>query len=120
MSSWISLESMSAFIFFLMIRRPPRSTLFPYTTLFRSDRVLWRAQLGHGWDTITQEDDKFEVPGPFSPDRMKPLPHSAREGRVNPKGIPCLYLAADRDTAMAEGRPLLGSLGSVGQFKMMK
>src|SRR3712207_8026647 len=25
-------------LFFLMIRRPPRSTLFPYTTLFRSDR----------------------------------------------------------------------------------
>src|SRR3989304_4150729 len=24
-------------LFFLMIRRPPRSTLFPYTTLFRSD-----------------------------------------------------------------------------------
>src|SRR5258707_7518412 len=28
--------STSIFIFFLMIRRPPRSTLFPYTTLFRS------------------------------------------------------------------------------------
>src|SRR5688572_32242244 len=26
------------FFFFLMIRRPPRSTLFPYTTLFRSIR----------------------------------------------------------------------------------
>src|SRR3712207_7625953 len=26
-------------LFFLMIRRPPRSTLFPYTTLFRSVRV---------------------------------------------------------------------------------
>src|SRR5712671_7726041 len=26
------------FFFFLMIRRPPRSTLFPYTTLFRSCR----------------------------------------------------------------------------------
>src|ERR1044072_5566070 len=26
--------------FFLMIRRPPRSTLFPYTTLFRSDGVV--------------------------------------------------------------------------------
>src|SRR3712207_7683796 len=25
-------------LFFLMIRRPPRSTLFPYTTLFRSSR----------------------------------------------------------------------------------
>src|SRR5258708_27386508 len=28
---------MSLLFFFLMIRRPPRSTLFPYTTLFRSD-----------------------------------------------------------------------------------
>src|SRR5258708_24304859 len=28
--------SHSVFFFFLMIRRPPRSTLFPYTTLFRS------------------------------------------------------------------------------------
>src|SRR5256886_5360997 len=28
------------FIFFLMIRRPPRSTLFPYTTLFRSLYML--------------------------------------------------------------------------------
>src|SRR3712207_7155578 len=27
--------------FFLMIRRPPRSTLFPYTTLFRSDKGSW-------------------------------------------------------------------------------
>ena len=26
------------YFFFLMIRRPPRSTLFPYTTLFRSDK----------------------------------------------------------------------------------
>src|SRR3712207_9467593 len=30
------------FIFFLMIRRPPRSTLFPYTTLFRSNRNIVR------------------------------------------------------------------------------
>src|SRR3712207_9092642 len=28
------------FFFFLMIRRPPRSTLFPYTTLFRSTLVV--------------------------------------------------------------------------------
>src|SRR3712207_7668436 len=31
------------FFFFLMIRRPPRSTLFPYTTLFRSSRTESRA-----------------------------------------------------------------------------
>src|SRR3712207_7842342 len=28
-------------VFFLMIRRPPRSTLFPYTTLFRSTAGEW-------------------------------------------------------------------------------
>src|SRR5712664_4736338 len=33
--------------FFLMIRRPPRSTLFPYTTLFRSTHA---ARLHHGPD----------------------------------------------------------------------
>src|SRR5947209_12544567 len=36
-SWWDPLESYSCRLsFFLMIRRPPRSTLFPYTTLFRS------------------------------------------------------------------------------------
>src|SRR5215470_18769483 len=33
---FISLVLFAVFFFFLMIRRPPRSTLFPYTTLFRS------------------------------------------------------------------------------------
>src|SRR5438045_9450015 len=33
----VSLFPFLFFFFFLMIRRPPRSTLFPYTTLFRSD-----------------------------------------------------------------------------------
>src|SRR3712207_8430906 len=33
------------FFFFLMIRRPPRSTLFPYTTLFRSLRPIEEAGL---------------------------------------------------------------------------
>src|SRR5689334_24498867 len=28
-------------VFFLMVRRPPRSTLFPYTTLFRSRGPVW-------------------------------------------------------------------------------
>src|SRR5688572_33150018 len=36
------------FFFFLMIRRPPRSTLFPYTTLFRSDERCWmEVDVGH-------------------------------------------------------------------------
>src|SRR3712207_8336827 len=43
---------MFLFFFFLMIRRPPRSTLFPYTTLFRSGRSPERAWLrgrADGW-----------------------------------------------------------------------
>src|SRR5687768_18451985 len=40
--------SLFVFFFFLMIRRPPRSTLFPYTTLFRSS---WSIPLSpHGPD----------------------------------------------------------------------
>src|SRR5205085_10093115 len=41
------------FFFFLIIRRPPRSTLFPYTTLFRS------LVLGFGG----AHDDRFRVSG---------------------------------------------------------
>src|SRR2546430_13572631 len=40
------------FFFFLMIRRPPRSTLFPYTTLFRS--VAGRRQLVHVHPAVHQ------------------------------------------------------------------
>src|SRR6266542_6381678 len=40
-----ALSALSLFFFFLMIRRPPRSTLFPYTTLFRSRPA--RAPGGH-------------------------------------------------------------------------
>src|SRR2546429_8730096 len=36
------------FFFFLMIRRPPRSTLFPYTTLFRSNRGTLCGGLARG------------------------------------------------------------------------
>src|SRR5256885_5237310 len=43
------------FFFFLMIRRPPRSTLFPYTTLFRSFCGRWgwsRAFAARGWECV--------------------------------------------------------------------
>src|SRR3989449_1749757 len=41
--------------FFLMIRRPPRSTLFPYTTLFRSQR---------GGDDVCGGAEGVPAPGP--------------------------------------------------------
>src|SRR2546422_6434572 len=39
--------------FFLMIRRPPRSTLFPYTTLFRSKKVDPFESLSSHWCSTT-------------------------------------------------------------------
>src|SRR3712207_7086388 len=38
-----------------MIRRPPRSTLFPYTTLFRSKVKLSAEALAEGWDAVRKE-----------------------------------------------------------------
>src|SRR5687768_17990124 len=51
------------FFFFLMLRRPPRSTLFPYTTLFRSRAVLGsdRVQLAvvrTGEDRLVRADGR--------------------------------------------------------------
>src|SRR3712207_9011561 len=45
------------FFFFLMIRRPPRSTLFPYTTLFRSfvGDVGVAREIGVGADQLLDE-----------------------------------------------------------------
>src|SRR5690348_18200426 len=40
-----------------MIRRPPRSTLFPYTTLFRSHADGWFIV----FDTLTLADDRLEA-----------------------------------------------------------
>src|SRR2546421_1095045 len=53
------LLSLILLFFFLMIRRPPRSTLFPYTTLFRSSSVVfplmfWK-YLSDTWDHHHQE-----------------------------------------------------------------
>ena len=77
--------------------------------------ILWRAQLGSDWQPVVQDGEEVaDEPVPFSPQRMKPVPYEALEGRVNPKGIPCLYLATTKDTALAEVRPWLDSNISVG------
>src|SRR5258708_34159086 len=45
--------------FFLMIRRPPRSTLFPYTTLFRSYNVLPQLDINNTIDHRPEGDEKW-------------------------------------------------------------
>ena len=44
--------------FFLMIRRPPRSTLFPYTTLFRSDHSRVSGEVAPLLDPQASDDSK--------------------------------------------------------------
>src|ERR1043166_423720 len=63
------------FFFFLMIRRPPRSTLFPYTTLFRSDRQIKR----HCQDSRERSDENYR--------RKKQRNLARRAGRGEKEGI---------------------------------
>src|ERR1044071_752127 len=49
-------SSCMLFFFFLMIRRPPRSTLFPYTTLFRSDFVVCAVDMDKAATAKLEED----------------------------------------------------------------
>src|ERR1039458_6131243 len=82
--------------FFLMIRRPPRSTLFPYTTLFRSEiyHRRWQhkpvAQIIEelrflkeqvGVDSLLFEDDNFFVRAQFA----RELAHSMIDAGLNLK-----------------------------------
>lgn len=78
-------------------------------------RGFWRAQSGHGWRLIDEIDDK--VPAAFPPERMKPLADRAMEGRANSKGIPALYLCTNKEAAMSEVRPWLGSMLSLARFE---
>src|SRR3989449_10745660 len=55
-----------------MIRRPPRSTLFPYTTLFRSLRVLVAK--------VVQEEEGIEVAGAPEPEGPAQLHARAFDG----------------------------------------
>lgn len=76
--------------------------------------IFWRAQVGHQW--IVEAEFRRRIRGPHPETRMRPLQDRAYEGRVNPKGIPCLYLATTREVAMSEVRPWLGSVVSVARF----
>ncbi len=85
---------------------------------FLKGRNFCRAQIGSVTQTI-YDDENIEIGEkryPHPPERMFPLPFSAGEGRVNPKGIPYLYLATDWETAMSECRPWVGLEISVGKF----
>ncbi len=90
----------------------------------REGHCLWRAQMGHAWNKRTDLHEDIEVTYdeeiPYDAERMKPLPYAAHEGRANPRGIPCLYLATDAETAMSEVRPWLGASVSIAEFRLKR
>jgi len=85
-------------------------------------RRYWRAQLDSKWYPL--DDGAGNTvdyrPIPYPPERMKPLPEKASEGRVNPKGIPYLYLATDERTAISEVRSWVGSYVTLAEFETCK
>jgi hypothetical protein len=83
--------------------------------------VWWRAQRGHCRAPMFQDGECLRnQPVPYPQERMKPRRDCAAEGRANPKGVAFLYLATNRDTALAEVRPWKGELISVGLFKILR
>jgi RES domain len=85
-----------------------------------SATTVWRAQFGYVQGEYHEDTNILDRDRPFPPGRMKPLSSVAFEGRANPKGIPCLYVATDRDTAMSEVRPAVGSKISLGEFRIAR
>src|SRR5438034_10954352 len=70
-----------------MIRRPPRSTLFPYTTLFRSEAELQRIDVPHD---DGQRDEHYaprpQAGGGGGPGSYGALGEVAHQGRGEPQG----------------------------------
>ncbi|MGH9438449.1 MAG: RES family NAD+ phosphorylase [Terriglobia bacterium] len=99
----------------------------------KTDTILWRAQLeGTPYqppENAWVKNDGTEIPlegikdfrcraflKPHDCQRMKPFPDKATEGRVNPKGIPCLYTATNPRTALSEMKPKIGSYLTLAEF----
>src|SRR2546427_9628491 len=55
------------FFFFLMIRRPPRSTLFPYTTLFRSPHGLPSGELAAAGRALRERHEQGVAQRAYGP-----------------------------------------------------
>src|SRR3970040_2613934 len=96
-------------VFFLMIRRPPRSTLFPYTTLFRSiERFVIAASL-HGVApalaiaaTHRSEEHTSELQSPMYLvcrlllEKKKTIQYEIQGKKFRPLGLTALRRSADR------------------------
>lgn len=79
---------------------------------------IWRARRGYAEREVEQDGKAYVQPGPHYPEDMKPKESGGPDGRINSKGIPCFYGATTPETAMAEVRPGMGELVSLGRFRV--
>lgn len=88
------------------------------TEVIPAGETFWRAQIGHDWDAPGEKGHRRRIP--LQNERMKPWIDRAFEGRVNPKGISCLYLATSEYVAMSEIRPWIGTTLSLARFRTVR
>jgi hypothetical protein len=85
--------------------------------------LLWRSRTGGAVlppneAGVVRYGPPSQELAPHSESEMKPRLESLIEGRANPRGIACLYMATDEYTALAESRPWVGSYVSIGRFEI--
>src|SRR5271166_5997302 len=103
------------FFFFLMIRRPPRSTLFPYTTLFRSIYAFWYS--------VLQYEERFcelVQTTPVTPDewtRQKRIYHRGTRSGVLAFGFATFFLNRTNHSGILNGG-MIGGKAQRGEWRV--
>src|SRR3989454_6631752 len=97
-----SVSSIHCFLsfFFLMIRRPPRSTLFPYTTLFRSLREEGVQRRAAGQIVVVQSVDQERVGPPGLSVRQQRSEEHTSELQ-SPCNLVCRLLLEKKNSGLA-------------------
>src|SRR2546423_15076269 len=80
--TWSCSSTSEVFFFFLMIRRPPRSTLFPYTTLFRSQERQRLIHLRTAYHERWDEPQGADAAG----QQQQPVGEGARQDLLTHRG----------------------------------
>ena len=94
--------------------------------ILKQGKILYRARIGseeYEYEMKDEEGKTYPNIGiaPISPQEIDAPPsEKAREGRINPKGISYLYLASNTETAIAEVRPWLEKMVTVGEFSLSR
>ena len=87
--------------------------------ILKKNTQVTRARIGSLSGSHNGKNKFSTQPLPYR-EMLCPPKDIAIEGRLNPKGIPYLYLANNKQTAVAEVRPWVGAMVSVASFRIVK